>query len=89
MMQPNNNDVQYRTPRYLTTFEEIKVLGARAMQLINNAEPLVDVLDGGDSPMEVAKRELRAKKLKLIVRRFLPDGTFEDRRVDELEICKK
>jgi DNA-directed RNA polymerase I, II, and III subunit RPABC2 len=80
----------HRTTKYLTTFEEIKVLGARAMQLRNNAEPLVEVIGNGrDTPMDVAKRELHAKRLKFIVRRFLPDGTFEDRRVDQLEICKK
>ena len=42
-----------------------------------NAPVLVPV-DEETDPLEIAMKELAAKKIPLIVRRFLPDGTFED-----------
>lgn len=38
-----------------------------------NAPPLVD-LEGETDPLQIALKELREKKIPLIVRRFLPDG---------------
>jgi DNA-directed RNA polymerase I, II, and III subunit RPABC2 len=35
-------------------------------------------LDGESDALAIAMKELREKKIPLIVRRFLPDGTFED-----------
>lgn len=75
-----------RTSRYLTKFEKIKVLQTRATQLKNNATPWVTIDKGLSDPMEVAMKELREKKIRVSIRRFLPDGTFEDHRVDELDL---
>lgn len=41
-------------------------------------------LDGESDPLVIAMKELREKKIPLIVRRFLPDGTYEDWHVREL-----
>lgn len=38
-----------------------------------NAPPLVD-LEGETDPLQIALKELREKRIPLIVRRFLPDG---------------
>lgn len=77
-----------KSSRFLSTFEASKVVGLRATQLRNNAEPMVDV--GKDAtPLEVAKRELREKKLQFTVRRFFPDGTHEDLPVGRLELNEK
>lgn len=35
-------------------------------------------LDGESDALAIAMKELREKKIPLIVRRFLPDGTYED-----------
>jgi len=39
-----------------------------------NAPVLVD-LEGETDPLQIAIKELREKKIPLIVRRYLPDGT--------------
>lgn len=41
--------------------------------------PVLVPLDAGESdPLEIAQKELAARKIPLIVRRFLPDGSYED-----------
>lgn len=48
-----------------------------------NAPVLVPV-DGETDPLAIAMKELAAKKIPLIVRRTLPDGSFELWKVSEL-----
>lgn len=74
------------TTRFMTKYERARVLGTRAMQLSMNAPPLVDVEPGMIDPLEIAGKELRERKLPLIIRRHLPDGSFEDWPINELII---
>ena len=46
--------------------------------------PVLVPLDGESDPLEIAQKELSANKIPLIVRRFLPDGSYEDWLVAEL-----
>jgi DNA-directed RNA polymerase I, II, and III subunit RPABC2 len=40
---------------------------------------------GNDTdPLVIAEKELREKKVPFVVRRYLPDGSYEDWKVDEL-----
>lgn len=73
------------TTRYLTKYERARLLGTRALQLSMNAPPMVE-LDGETDPLEIARKELRERKIPLIIRRFLPDGAYEDWSLDELII---
>jgi DNA-directed RNA polymerase I, II, and III subunit RPABC2 len=41
-------------------------------------------LDGESDALAIAMKELREKKIPLIVRRFLPDQSFEDWDVQDL-----
>jgi DNA-directed RNA polymerases I, II, and III subunit RPABC2 len=84
---PSNNpgNTAKITTRYLTKYERARLLGTRALQLSMNAPPLVE-LDGETDPLKIAAKELRERKLPLIVRRYLPDGSFEDWSLDELII---
>jgi DNA-directed RNA polymerase I, II, and III subunit RPABC2 len=41
-------------------------------------------IDGESDALAIANRELREKKIPLIVRRFLPGGQYEDWRVKDL-----
>ena len=41
-------------------------------------------LEGETDPLEIATKELREKKLPMIVRRYLPDGSYEDWSIEEL-----
>ena len=71
------------TTRYLTKYERARVLGTRALQISMNAPVMVD-LDGETDPLRIAEKELRERKIPIIVRRFLPDGSHEDWSIDEL-----
>ncbi|CAG8604701.1 10062_t:CDS:2 [Cetraspora pellucida] len=73
------------TTPYMTKYEKARILGTRALQISMNAPILVD-RDNETDPLEIAKKELRQKKIPLMVRRFLPDGSYEDWHVRELII---
>lgn len=49
------------------------------------APPMVEVKDETD-PLVIAKRELMEKKIPITIRRYLPDGTFEDWTLQELNV---
>jgi DNA-directed RNA polymerases I, II, and III subunit RPABC2 len=66
------NDQRSTTP-YMTKYEKARILGTRALQISMNAPVLVD-LEGETDPLQIAIKELREKKIPLIVRRYLPDG---------------
>ena len=68
------NDKRTTTP-YMTKYEKARVLGTRALQISNNAPVLVDV-EGETDPLQIAIKELREKKIPLVVRRYLPDGWY-------------
>ena len=67
----------------MTKYEKARLLGTRALQISMNA-PLMVELTGETDPLEIAMKELRERKLPLMIRRYLPDGCWEDWAVDEL-----
>jgi DNA-directed RNA polymerase I, II, and III subunit RPABC2 len=66
------NELRTTTP-FMTKYERARILGTRALQISMNAPVLVD-LEGETDPLQIAIKELREKKIPLIVRRYLPDG---------------
>ncbi|KAF2110052.1 RNA polymerase, subunit omega/K/RPB6 [Lophiotrema nucula] len=75
-------DKRTTTP-YMTKYEKARVLGTRALQISGNAPVLIDV-EGMTDPLQIAIKELREKKIPLVVRRYLPDGWYEDWSCEEL-----
>lgn len=73
------------TTKYLTKYEKARILGTRALHLSMSAPPMVE-LEGETDPLEIAMKELKQQKIPLIIRRFLPDNSFEDWSLDELII---
>ncbi|AAS52405.1 AEL279Cp [Eremothecium gossypii ATCC 10895] len=71
------------TTPYMTKYERARILGTRALQISMNAPVFVD-LEGETDPMRIAMKELAEKKIPLVIRRYLPDGSFEDWSVEEL-----
>ena len=65
------------TTIYMTKYEKARLLGTRALQLSMNAPPLVE-LQGETDPLQIAMKELRERKIPLIIRRILPDESYED-----------
>jgi DNA-directed RNA polymerases I, II, and III subunit RPABC2 len=72
-----------QTTRYMTKYERARVLGTRALQISMNAPVMVDIA-GETDPLKIAMRELRERKIPMIIRRYLPDGSYEDWALDEL-----
>eukprot|EP01112_Ceratiomyxa_fruticulosa_P013815 TRINITY_DN3901_c0_g1_i1.p1 TRINITY_DN3901_c0_g1~~TRINITY_DN3901_c0_g1_i1.p1 ORF type:complete len:129 (-),score=26.97 TRINITY_DN3901_c0_g1_i1:52-438(-) len=72
-----------RTTRYMTKYERARILGTRALQISMNA-PIMVELEGETDPLQIALKELREKKIPLIIRRYLPDGSYEDWSASEL-----
>ncbi|CAN0103618.1 unnamed protein product [Ectocarpus fasciculatus] len=72
-----------KTSRYMTKYERARVLGTRALQLSLNAPVMIDI-KGETDPLKIAMEELLQRKIPMIIRRYLPDGSFEDWQIDEL-----
>ena len=73
------------TTPYMTKFERARILGTRALQISMNA-PVMVALEGETDPLQIALKELQQRKIPITIRRFLPDGSFEDWNVDDLII---
>jgi DNA-directed RNA polymerases I, II, and III subunit RPABC2 len=73
------------TTPYLTKYERARVLGTRALQIAMCAPVMVE-LEGLTDPLKIAMKELKARKVPIIIRRFLPDGSYEDWSINELII---
>ncbi|XP_054785646.1 DNA-directed RNA polymerases II, IV and V subunit 6A-like [Prosopis cineraria] len=72
-----------KTTKYMTKYERARILGTRALQISMNAPVMVE-LEGETDPLEIAMKELRERKIPFTIRRYLPDGSYEDWGVDEL-----
>jgi len=66
-------------PPWLTKYERARVIGARALQIALGAPPLIPLeqLKSKD-PIRIAEEELRRKVLPLVIRRWLPNGKYQD-----------
>ncbi|CDP05239.1 unnamed protein product [Coffea canephora] len=72
-----------KTSKYMTKYERARILGTRALQISMNAPVMVE-LEGETDPLEIAMKELRERKIPFTIRRYLPDGSYEDWGVNEL-----
>ena len=79
---PSDPSKRITTP-FMTKYERARVLGTRALQISMGAPVMVD-LDGETDPLKIATMELNDKKIPMIVRRYLPDGSHEDWKIEEL-----
>ena len=79
-------DAMHKTMPFLTKYEKTRILGQRAKQINQGAQPMIPVdkkiIDG----YLIAQLELQQKALPFIVRRPLPGGKSEYWRVSDLEI---
>ena len=76
-------DEERITSRFMTKYERARILGSRALQISKNAPLMVDPGEESD-PYKLAEMELDKRKVPFIVRRYLPDGSYEDWKVSEL-----
>jgi len=83
---PGELDKQHKSVPYLTLFEKTKLIGFRANQLAQGARPLVDVPVHVTDVIEIARIELEERRMPYILKRGMPDGTFEYWRLTDLLI---
>jgi DNA-directed RNA polymerase I, II, and III subunit RPABC2 len=81
-----SSDPNHQSPPFLTVYERAKILGTRSNQLANGARPFVTVPEYMTQPLEIAKLELEQRRLPFIVKRPMPDGSFEKWRLSDLLI---
>jgi len=77
-------DSNHRTYPFLTQYERTKCISFRASQISNGAKPYILVPEGVTDSYAIAKRELEAKRLPFILKRPLPDGSYEVWRLRDL-----
>lgn len=77
-------DKRITTP-YMTKYERARVLGTRALQITMGA-PVMVQLEGETDVLRIADKELKVKSIPIIIRRYLPDNSYEDWRIEELII---
>jgi DNA-directed RNA polymerase I, II, and III subunit RPABC2 len=84
--EQEGGDPNHRSPPFLTLYERTKILGARANQIAQGWPPYVVVPEHVTEPLEIAKLELEQRRLPYIIKRPMPDGTFEYWRLADLMI---
>jgi DNA-directed RNA polymerases I, II, and III subunit RPABC2 len=81
-------DMYYHSSRitkpFLTRFEKAKLLGARSEMLANGAPALINVPAHMTCTYEIAKLEFAQKAIPLMIKRFLPNGSSELWRLEDL-----
>lgn len=80
------DDIFHKTLPILTKYEKTRILGYRAKQISLGNKPFIDVPDGLIDGYEIAKLELKEKKIPFIIKRPLPNGRNEFWKVSDLEI---
>ncbi|CAD2085974.1 DNA-directed RNA polymerases I, II, and III subunit RPABC2, putative [Plasmodium vinckei brucechwatti] len=95
----NEENIRITSP-YLTKYEKARIIGTRALQISLNAPLTIPIETQNDKsngksdydnylnndPLVIAERELYNKSIPFILRRYLPNGSYEDWRLDELII---
>lgn len=81
---PPRDDKQHRSYPFLTKFEKTKILGFRMNQLSQGARPFIEVPKHVSDVREIARMELEQRRLPIIIKRPMPDGTFEYWRLQDL-----
>ena len=77
-------DTNHTTYPFLTNYEKTKCISFRASQLNNGAKPYILVPTGVNDSYIIAKMELEARRLPVIIKRPLPDSTYEVWRLNDL-----
>jgi DNA-directed RNA polymerase I, II, and III subunit RPABC2 len=79
-------DPNHTSLPFLTVYERTKILGTRANQIADGARPFIKVPEHVIDPLEIAKIELEQRRLPFVLKRPMPDGTFEYWRLSDLMI---
>jgi DNA-directed RNA polymerase I, II, and III subunit RPABC2/DNA-directed RNA polymerase subunit K len=79
-------DDLHRTYPFISKYEYARIVGIRAKQINNGADPFIKVARGVIDGFTIAKLEMNAKKVPFIIARPLPNGSREYWKVQDLEM---
>jgi DNA-directed RNA polymerase I, II, and III subunit RPABC2 len=85
---PSNSklDAHHTSQPFLSVYEKTKILGFRSNQLAQGARPYVVVPEHVTATLDIAKLELEQRRLPFIIKRPMPNGSFEYWRLNDLMI---
>lgn len=79
-----NKNTKKKTVPFLNKFEKARLLGVRIQQLSAGAEPKINI-SGFTNIVDIVEEELKQRKIPLIIKRNLPNGTSEEWKLEEFE----
>jgi len=82
----SDGDPYHRSRPFLSIFERTRILGTRTNQLAQGARPYIVVPEHITDVQDIARLELEQRKLPIIIKRPIPDGTYEYFRLSDLII---
>lgn len=74
-----------KSSNIMTKYEKTLIIGQRAEQIANGAEPLIEIPEGIYDIIEIARLELKMKASPFIVKRRY-GNTYEYYKIEDLEI---
>jgi len=86
LSSPPLDDQNHTSQPFLTLYEKTKIIRFRANQLAQGAAAYITVPTHVRDVTEIARMELEQKRLPFIVKRPMPDGTFEYWRLSEMMV---
>ena len=86
-MYDNYTNANRVTKPFMTRFEKAKIIGVRSEMLANGAPALISVPKEITSTYKIAEMEYKEKKIHLIIKRKLPNNTFEYWKMDDLVLA--
>ena len=83
----NNYDAsKNKTSPYLSKYEKTQVIGIRAQQIASGGAVFIDIPEGMTSSIDIAREELRQKRIPFIIKRSVGNETFEYWKLEDLMI---
>jgi DNA-directed RNA polymerase subunit K/omega len=80
----HGRDSRHTSVPYLTTFEKTKLIGLRATMIAKGSPLFIERPPHVTDVLELARMEVEQKKVPVILKRLMPDGTFEYWRLSDL-----
>lgn len=80
----SEDDPYHTSMPFLSVFEKTKILGMRTNQLAQGARPYVIVPEHITNVLDIAKMELEQRRLPFIIKRHMPNGTYEKFRISDM-----
>lgn len=84
-MKPNIDRI---TSPFISKYEKALIIGKRAQQISKNSPIYVDVTVDElkrCTALDIAEMEFEMERIPLMIRRYLPDKSFEEWKVSELK----